>query len=706
MSAQRDPDFDRIGEENGWDSELHELAEFMRAAPHPCAHVEPAAQFRVALRRRLMREALEQARQAPVPWYRRLLAPQPMAWAGAGVGLLLIFTVVAVSMFSPRQGDHVNVAVVSPQQDKQLVSTVQPIELKFSQPMDTSSVHVAIQPTTQAISEWQGTTLRITPLNGSLAPNTQYQVTVTSARTKQGQAVAKIQPVVFSTGPTPTPTPSAGPTPTPAPTPIQNPHLIAPIGSAKARWTADGTGLVLIGPNGQLQQFPAAGGTGQKLADGAALAAVGPDGSPAWVSGGVVTWKSTTVSGVLPLALGFRQGSLLVATASDVETADRNRVVALKETAYSADFSPFGDRLAYVGPTGVHVVDLSAGGRDTLLGPGNGNGGEWSQDGKRYAYTTDAGVSVGDAIAATSARLVDLPGVTGLSWSRGNELLLSTASWLYLARYTDGSPVTARKLAEGSFAQPQWAPGGNGLFSYRRGADLWVARVQGAVPGVPVTPAPTVSQDDVVSAFMLARKNQQADQALGFLDAAARDAFSRGLNLVYTDPSTSLARYYVLLSQPGRVVVRLVLARGQTQTAVDETLVIPADPNGHPQIHAVTETPRVPFAAGPEVLGVSVANGQVQVVFDSDLDPSSVSQPGAVGIRGVSTQASFDAKQRTVTLTVPGGLTAGTTYDLQITPALQDMNQRRAVSYDLAFAGPGSSPAATSLTASPSPTSS
>jgi hypothetical protein len=703
MSAQRDPDLDRLGEENSWDPELHELAAFMQAAPHQYAHVEPAAQFRVALRRRLVREALEKAQQAPVPWYRRLLAPQPMAWAGAAVGMLLIFTVVAVSLFSPHQNDHVNVAVASPQKDKTLVSTIQPIELSFSQPMDTSSVRVDIQPTTRAISEWQGTTLRITPLNGSLAPNTQYQVTVTSARTKQGQAVAKIQPVVFSTGPSPTPTPSAGPTPTPAPSPIQNAHLIAPIGSARAHWSADGSSIVLIGPNGQLQQFPAAGGPAQKLADGVALATVAPDGSTAFVSGGTVTWKSTTVSGVLPLALGFRQGSLLVATASDVETADRNRVVALKETAYSADFSPFGDRLAYVGPTGVHLVDLTAGGRDTLLGPGNGSGGEWSQDDKHYAYTTDAGVFVGDAVAATSARLVDLPGVTGLTWSRGNELLLSTASWLYLARYTDGTPVAAHKLAEGSFAQPEWAPGGSGLFSFRKGTDLWVARVQGAVPGAPVTPQPTVTQDEVVSGFMLARKNQQADQALGFLDPTARDAFSRGLTLLYTDPSTTLARYYVVLSQPGRVVVRLVLAHGgQTLTAVDETLVIPSDPGGHPQIHSVSEAPRTAFGAGPEVLSVSLVGGQVQVVFDSDLDSSSVSQPGAVGIRGVATQASFDAKQRMVTLTVPGGLAAGTTYDLQVTPLLQDMNQRHAVSYDLAFAGPSSSTTATAPTPSPS----
>ena len=47
--------------------------------------------------------------------------------------------------------------------------------------------------------------------------------------------------------------------------------------------------------------------------------------------------------------------------------------------------------------------------------------------------------------------------------------------------------------------------------------------------------------------------SRERPAALTDLDATGRDAFSR-LSLVYSDPS--LARYYVLLSQPGRVVVR------------------------------------------------------------------------------------------------------------------------------------------------------
>ena len=194
-------------------------------------------------------------------------------------------------------------------------------------------------------------------------------------------------------------------------------------------------------------------------------------------------------------------------------------------------------------------------------------------------------------------------------------------------------------------------------------------------------------RNDLVSGFMAARKGQLGDQALSFLDQAGQTAFAR-LNLVYTDPSTALARYYVLLSQPGHVVVRLVLAHGAVQTAVDETLAIQPDASGNLRIHGVSEVPRALFASGPEVVSVTVTPNQVKVVFDSDLDGTSATQPGAVALRGVTTASQFDSKSKTVTLTVPGGLTPGQTYDLSIDPSLQDVNQRHAAPYDLTFTGP------------------
>lgn len=688
MSAYRDPDLDGLADEQGWDPDLREMAQYLRASSHPYAHVEPSPQFRQALQRRLMREAWEQASRPAPRWYRRFFTPQPLAATAAAVGAVMIVFTAFFFATAPKQHDQTNVAVVSPQQNAQLVSTVTPIELTFSEAMDTSSVQVDIQPRTDVRTDWQGNTLKITPVNG-LAANTQYQVTVRAAKTAAQKAVATstIKPVKFNTGPAPTPRPSAGPTPTPQPSAILNQHQIAPIGALPGLWLRDGSGLVVIGSNGQLQQYPLqSGAISQKLADGATLAAVAPDGSVAWVgAGGQVTWRSAVITGIQPIGLGFRQGALLIATSTDVETADQRRVAVLKDAASAVEFSPAGDRLAYLAPSGLHLLDLATG-RDTQVGPAP-NLGDWSPDDHHYAYPTDAGASAADAVTGSTGRLVELPGVTGLTWSPGNQLLLSTTSALYLANYTDGSLVTAQKQQDGVFGQPEWAPSGSGQFSFRRNGSLWVATVRGALPGT-ITPAtPNLSQDDLVTAFMNARKNQVGDPTT-FLDAAGQAAFAR-YNLVYNDPTATVS-YRVLLSQPGRVVLRIVVARAQLQTVVEETLGFQQDGTGRLLVHSVSETPHLLFGSGPEIISVNVTANQVQVVFDSDLDPTSAAQAGMVSIRGVNTQASFDPSKRTMTLTVPAGLTAGTVYDLTMSPTLQDVNQRHALPYDLQFIGPTS----------------
>src|SRR5262249_3198656 len=137
MSPHRDLELDdlelnRLGDEQGWDDESRELAQYMRATPHPYGHVEPSTQFRQNLRRRLMREAWEQASRPPLPWYRRLLAPQGMAMAGAAVGAVLIVSVAFLLTLGPHDSDQINVQVVSPQQNAELQPTVQPIVLTFS----------------------------------------------------------------------------------------------------------------------------------------------------------------------------------------------------------------------------------------------------------------------------------------------------------------------------------------------------------------------------------------------------------------------------------------------------------------------------------------------------------------------------------------------------------------------------------------------
>jgi hypothetical protein len=364
-----------------------------------------------------------------------------------------------------------------------------------------------------------------------------------------------------------------------------------------------------------------------------------------------------------------------------VETAGQRRVVALSETATAADFSPLGDKLAYVGASGLHLVDLTTK-RDALVGPGAALG-DWSPDNHHYAYLADGGLWVTDAGSPGSqAKAATLAGITGVSWSLSNQLLLATSSGLYVDTYGDSS--APRRLGSGEFAQPDWSPTG-GWFAFRRSGQAWVAKLVGALPGTITPVTHGVSQDDVVNGFLTARQDQLADQVLSFLDSAGKDAYAK-LTLHFPDPSASQNSFSVLLSQPGRVVVRLVITKGNSSTVIDETLTIQPDAAGHPWVHGVTDTARALYGSGPEVKLVVVTGNQVQVFFDSDLNPSTI-QSG-MSIKGVSSQATYDGAQHEVTLTVPGGLTTGATYDLTVTAALQDAQQRPAAPYEVQFIGP------------------
>jgi hypothetical protein len=378
---------------------------------------------------------------------------------------------------------------------------------------------------------------------------------------------------------------------------------------------------------------------------------------------------------VQPLALGFHGGDVVFATSRDVELgAARTRLTTLAEEAQAADLSPGGDRLAYRGASGnLHVVDLTTG-KDSQIGLAGGLG-DWSADGRRYAYPTDAGIAATDGVATSP--LVSLAGVTGLDLTRGN-LVAITQSSAYLAN-ADGSGL--HRLQNGAYEQPLWSPTGRS-FAFRRSGIEFVAQVTELQGAQGTLAASTAAQDELVANFMAARIGLRRDQALSLLDPTAQALFGTLNDLLYPD-SPTLARYYVLLSQPGREVVRLVLTQGPAQTAVDETLVLRPDANGNPLIHSVTETPRAAFASGPEVVKVTVNGGQVQVQFDSDLKANTVAS--AVSLKGAGTQATYDARSRTVTLTAPGGLPAGSPSYLEISSGLQDVGLRSAVPYELSL---------------------
>jgi methionine-rich copper-binding protein CopC len=679
--------------------ELRELARRLRSVPH--SRVDPDPAFRASLRRRLMSDAWQQMR-SPFPWYRRLLGlggPRVVSPAGGprfslfsgpalaglagAVGISLIFFALLTTVVS-KPGTTTTVNASSPLQDAQAVGLAQPIVINFDHPVDPHAVQVQIEPATQVKYDWQpsptnkGSTLKITPVNG-LAANTQYRVTVAPATKADTQAVSpkRVTFVTTTPPPTPTPTPRTSPTPTGTPVPpVINARPLQPSGTPRASWSGDGGKIYVVGPAGQLLAVPVGGGDTQQIQpDGVTMVAVGPDG-PAYVRSGLVIYGQVAVAGTKPIALGFRAGKVVVAVGDGVVTAEGSRAAGFVEAAQAADFSPDGDRVAYLGSSGLHVVDLNTQ-ADKLVGPASGMG-DWSPDGRRYAYTTELGVSVTDGAATKT--LASASGVTGLSWSPASgQLLLGGTSSLQVLN-ADGSEGL-RKVGDGAFTQPAWSPTGS-TFAFRRSGTLWVAQLSSGR-----TTPPAQNADDAVKAFMTARKAQQSDQAAGYLDGAGKAAFTGGgVKLIYSD-SPQLSRSYIVYSQPNLAVVRLVLKQDGVETSLlDETLTLTTDQaTGRVLVHGVSETPPRPVGKGPEVLTVSVEGNQVRVVFDSDLDPASTG--GGVTLKGAVVTSSYDSSSRTVVLTAGSGLASGTAYRLTVGPELKDLNQRPAAPFRVDVSG-------------------
>ena len=242
---------------------------------------------------------------------------------------------------------------------------------------------------------------------------------------------------------------------------------------------------------------------------------------------------------------------------------------------------------------------------------------------------------------------------------------------------TDASGL--RALATGTFGHATWSPAGDQSFWFKRGGSVWVS----SVVSVSST-GRAAGTEDLVSRFMAARQQGNAALANSFLDAHGKDAFS-GVTLTYG--TGTLTRYYVLLSQPGEAVVRLILnsGPGQGQTAVDETLKVNRG-GSRPLIDDVTESP-VSLSSGPSIVKVTVSSTQVSVTFDSDLDPDTVR---GVSISDAKSAVSYNPAKRTVVLTLEEGLRPGTTYQVMVGSSLKDVNGGSAASYQLTFIGPDS----------------
>jgi hypothetical protein len=675
-----------------------EFAQFLRSVPHEPVEADPA--FKMALRRRLMEEAWK-LKEPRLPWYRRLLGPPALAWSGALAGVLLILFATLTLSHSSRGGVQ-EVTVASPLDRAQAVSVAKPITLEFSQPMNQRATQQAVEvhPATQVAYRWSSPrTLEVTPQNGSLAPGTRYDVTVTpAARTATNQQLGKPATMTFVTAQA---TPAAPATPAPAPSPSRPPsqlldaHQVGPAGPPPAVWSLDGSQLYVVGPAGQLSAYPSGGSVAQPIADrDVRLVTAGPQG-PAYARGQDLVYGSLTLSGANPSAIGFQGSQLVYLQGQSVMNGqpgllapNGTKIAELDRPPTAASFAPDGSRLAYLTSDGLHLVDVSAG-KDQLVGPATVLG-DWSADASRFAYAN--GSTVLETSGGTPTPVLSVAGVNSIDWSGTGQLLLSGTSGLSVASQ-DGKGL--RQVAPAGTAQGSWSPAGNAVITYRQGSAAWTARVGGTQP------APT-SVDSLVSDFMNARKAGDSQKASAYLDDAGKKAF-QSVPLVYSG-QPQLDRFQVLVSQPsGLAVVRLVLANGSTETVVDETLILQRDgDSGRLLVHAASDTRPRSLDTGPEVLSVNVSGTRVTVTFDSDLDPATVQS--AVTVPGQNTQASYNAQTRTVTLTVASPLQAGNAYTVRVSPQLRDVGHRPAATQSVGFNGPGTAKA-TAPPVVPSPSS-
>ena len=740
MSFERDPELDGLFEDPA-------LADFANAL-HALKADEPPLDtaFRSGLRRQLMQKAWEMT-EGRVPWWRRLASPAGLAWSGAAVGTVLIASVVVFMTTQGPGGDVNQVLLTSAVADGRAVQLEKPIPLAFNQPMNHPSTEAAVQvhPTTRVSYTWQGNTLYVQPTGGSLAPNTQYEVTVgPGAKTASGQTVVAPQTVRFVTQSAPSPAPTRPPTPS---TLLTNVKKVAPLipGGALTMWSPDGrtifaetSGGVVAG--GALESIDVASGKVTVLApDGVTSAAISPAGDRlVYIRNGSL--EMLTLSTAATTAITAPGTPAFVSWVSD-QIVDR-LVFATRDAIYEeakypsgssrppappvfiklaslpdpvvpgqapatwdmvASISPDGSHAVYVHLAGIYVFDIATGKVATLGSPTKNAGVGWSPHGTRLMYEATTGIVIADTDGNI---VVTLPDGIAPSWSAQNEILIGSQTELYRVR-PDGTGLL--KLADGTFSYPQWAPDAT-TFSFWRGGSLWTARAL-----APVAPPSAVDQaTTVVNSFMQARLDGNKDKATAFLDSAGKAAYGDGGPSLLVTGGPAFSRFYILTSEVSatdsnsvRLIVRLVLAKDKIDVSqFDETLTLMRRESTDPLlVHAASASARRDLGKGPEVVSVDITQDRLTVTFDSDLNATTV--PASVMVRdshgkplvgGITTYSNHK-------VTITGlQLIPGNSYTLAVLTSLRDVGGRAVASeYDLDIVGASTTPSPNLITPTPTP---
>jgi Tol biopolymer transport system component len=721
MRLHHDPELDDVLQ----DDELRRLATLLSSAARPEPPVDDA--FRSGLRRQLMQHAWSMS-EGRDSWWRRAFAPPGLAWLGAAAGVVLIASVASYMALQPP-GGLTRIVVSSSMDGTQGVALRQPILVSFNQPMNHSATEAAVQvaPATTVTFSWSSNNLYVQPANGNLAPNTQYQVTIgPGARTEAGQQLSAPATITFVTQPPAAPTETLPPKPSPSPgaSPLGEKQL-APLGgtaTAPVQWSADSSTVYFVSAKGALGLVPAKGGDVTMIApDGVSSPSISPTGDRlAYIRSGkieVLTFAAGTnvelVPTPAPTLLGWADDKLVWAAADGIYKQGATAPAQLAPlpvngTVTVLSIAPDGGHVAYQQDQKVLVLDLATG-KSTALGQPGARFLGWSPDGSLLLYSNDgsAVLVAGMQGNATST----LPGGEP-AWSSQDAILLGSDTDLHQLR-PDGT--SAMKLSNGTYHSPQWAPNG-AAFVFFRGGQLWTA----TAPALPPQPTVLDQATTVVNSFMQARLKGQSDLATTFLNGAGKQAYAAGtLNLTMSgDPA--FTRYYILTqevtgAQPdaARFVVRLVLTHERIDVSdFDETLRLVRDPTTNKLlVDQATAGAHRDLGKGAEVVGVAVTPDTIQITFDSDLDPATVTAGIVVlDAKGKPIGATLTYASKLVTITGLD-LKPGAPYRLVVLTTVRDvLGHNVAAEYDLDLVGPaaknhhGGKQGGTTVTVSPSPT--
>jgi hypothetical protein len=350
--------------------------------------------------------------------------------------------------------------------------------------------------------------------------------------------------------------------------------------------------------------------------------------------------------------------------------------------------APDGAHVAYQQDQKLLVLDVSTA-KSITLGQNGARFLGWSPGGAYLMYATSDAIVVADMQGVSISTLA----ASGdPSWSSLDTVLLGGETDLSEVR-PDGSG--SRKLANGTYHAPVWAPNG-ATFIYFRGAGLYV----GTAPALPPPPTAMEMSTPVVNDFMKARLKgpSAADQAAAFLDDNGKVAYrGGGLSLTISgDPQFS--RYYILTqetvsTQPDttRFVVRLVLSRGKIDVSdFEETLTLVRDATSSKfLIDQATAGARRDLGKGASVVSVNIAADTVKVTFDSDLDPGTV-HDGVYITDSKGEKVDGDARYADRVVTLSGlDLKPGGKYKLVVLTSVRDVQGHNVASeYDLDLLGP------------------